>query len=201
MSQLTSVGEAIDEIRKGRLVIVVDAEDRENEGDLIGAAKQISTETVNFMLTYGRGLLCAPATAHRLELLELPPMVVDNRSLHGTAFTISVDAAHGTTTGISAKERALTLRALASSATRPEDLLRPGHVFPLRADPAGVLARPGHTEAVVELVNMAELGEVGVLTEVLNADGSMARLPDLEVLASRFGLKILTIEAVADELR
>ncbi len=201
MSRFTTVSRAIDELRRGRLLVVVDEEDRENEGDLIGAARGISPETVNFILTEARGLLCAPSTPQRLEELALPMMVTHNTSLHETAFTVSVDAAHGTTTGISASDRAATLCALADAATRPEDLLRPGHVFPLRADPGGPAARAGHTEAVVDLVQRAGLGDVGVLAEILNRDGSMARVPELQAFAERFDLWILAIPELAAQPR
>ncbi|MEQ8764964.1 MAG: 3,4-dihydroxy-2-butanone-4-phosphate synthase [Planctomycetota bacterium] len=198
MSRFTTVSRAIDELRRGRLLIVVDAEDRENEGDLVGAARNIDPATVNFILTEARGLLCAPASPEIIERLELPMMVAQNTSLHHTAFTVSVDAAGVTTTGISASDRAATLRVLADPLTRPDGLLRPGHVFPLRAHPGGPSARPGHTEAVVELVRRAELGEVGVLAEILNADGSMSRVPELERLAERFDLQILAISDLTE---
>jgi 3,4-dihydroxy 2-butanone 4-phosphate synthase / GTP cyclohydrolase II len=190
----TPIEEALEAIRRGRVLVVVDDEDRENEGDFVVAAERITPATVNFMATHGRGLICAPLAPERADQLELYPMVVDNTALHETAFTVSVDARHGTTTGISAADRAATIRALADPTTRPADLARPGHIFPLRAKNGGVLRRAGHTEAAVDLARMAGLEPVAVLCEVVDDDGSMARLPRLVEIAREHGLPIITIE-------
>ena len=189
-----TIQDAIDDIRAGRLVIVVDDEDRENEGDFIGAAESITPEMINFMATHGRGLICAPITRERAAALELDMMVDSNSSLYNTPFTISVDLIKGTSTGISASDRAKTIRALADSSTRPLDLGRPGHVFPLRAQTGGVLRRAGHTEAAVDLARLAGFAPVGVLVEIMNEDGSMARVSDLFELAHRFDMRIVTIK-------
>jgi 3,4-dihydroxy 2-butanone 4-phosphate synthase/GTP cyclohydrolase II len=189
-----SVEEAIADIRAGRLVIVVDDEARENEGDLICAAEKITADKVNFMARYGRGLVCVPLTMSRCEQLGLPLQTEGNTALHGTAFTVSVDAAKGTTTGISAHDRALTIRALVNPKTKPLDLARPGHVFPLIAQDGGVLVRAGHTEATVDLTRLAGLGSAGVLCEIMADDGTMARLSHLTKLAQRFRLRIVTIK-------
>jgi len=187
-----TVEEAVAEVRAGRMLVVVDDEDRENEGDLVMAAQFATPEAINFMITYGRGLVFAPLSPERCEELHLPPMVTENTSKYGTAFTVSVDARLGGT-GVSAHDRALTVRLLGDPSTRPDDLVRPGHVFPLRAAPGGVLRRAGHTEAVVDLMRLAGLQPVGVACEIVRDDGTMARLPDLERFAQRHGLKILTI--------
>ena len=190
-----SIDEAIDEIRRGKIIIVVDDEDRENEGDFVTAAENITTETVNFMATHGRGLICAPLTEERCQELELDLMVGKNTSLHDTAFTVSVDLlGHGTTTGVSAGDRAKTIRSLVNSGTRPEDLGRPGHIFPLKAKSKGVLRRTGHTEATVDLTKLAGLKPGGALVEIMNEDGSMARLPQLMEIARKFNLKLITIK-------
>jgi len=190
-----SIDEAIDEIRRGKIIIVVDDEDRENEGDFVTAAENITTETVNFMATHGRGLICAPLTEERCQELELDLMVGKNTSLHDTAFTVSVDLlGHGTTTGVSASDRAKTIRSLVNSVTRPEDLGRPGHIFPLKAKSKGVLRRTGHTEATVDLTKLAGLKPGGALVEIMNEDGSMARLPQLIEIARKFNLKLITIK-------
>ena len=190
-----SIDEAIDEIRKGHIIIVVDDEDRENEGDFIAAAENITTETVNFMATYGRGLICAALSEERCQELELDLMVGKNTSHHDTAFTVSVDLlGHGTTTGISASDRAKTIRSLVNPATRPGDLGRPGHIFPLKAKSRGVLRRTGHTEATVDLTRLAGLKPGGALVEIMNEDGSMARLPQLLDIARKFNLKLVTIK-------
>ncbi len=194
ISMLSSIEEAIKDIKKGKLVIVVDDENRENEGDFIGAAQKVSAKMVNFMAKYGRGLICAPLTPERLEALNIPIMVNENTSLHGTHFTVSVDYKKGTTTGISAYDRAKTIKALIDPKTRPEDLARPGHVFPLRAVNGGVLRRAGHTEASVDLARLAGLYPAGVLCEIMDSDGRMARLPKLKKLARQFGLKIISIK-------
>lgn len=196
-----TVEEAIEEIRSGRMVIVVDDEDRENEGDLIMAAEKITPQAVNFLSKHGRGLVCVPMNEERLAALDLPQMVGRNTAKLGTPFTVSVDAIHGTTTGISAFDRAVTIGALIDPRTRPEDLGRPGHVFPLRAAKGGVLRRAGHTEATVDLATMAGLYPAGVLCEILHEDGTMARLPELQKLAKDHGLKILSIAALIEYRR
>ena len=188
-----SVEEAVAEIGAGRMVIVVDDEERENEGDLILAAAQVTPEAIAFMVRHGSGIICVPMEGERLRELNLPLMAPDNSETMGTAFTVSVDARHGTTTGISAQDRAKTVRALIDSATRPHDLARPGHVFPLRYTPGGVLRRAGHTEAAVDLARLAGLEPAGVLCEVVNEDGSMARLPALERFARAHGLLVASI--------
>ena len=198
MSAFATIPEAIEEIRRGRLVIVVDDEDRENEGDLVIAAQAVTPEAINFMTRFGRGLICVPVTADRLAELDLPLMVDVNTSRLGTAFTVSVDSREGTTTGISTFDRATTIKALADPRSRPEDLLRPGHIFPLRAMEGGVLRRAGHTEAAVDLARLAGFAPVGVLCEILADDGHMARLPRLEVFAGEHGLRIIS---VADLIR
>lgn len=192
---LNTIPEAIEAIKNGELVIVVDDEDRENEGDFICAAELTTPEMVNFMATHGRGLICAPITEQRCEELELQLMVGKNTSSHETPFTVSVDLiGYGCTTGISASDRAKTINALANQATRPEELGRPGHIFPLKAKEKGVLRRTGHTEAAVDLARLAGLYPAGVLVEILNEDGTMARLPQLVKIAERFNLKIVTIK-------
>ena len=193
--KLNSVEEALEEIRNGKIIIVVDDEDRENEGDFISATELTTPETVNFMATHGRGLICAAITDERCAELDLPMMVTSNTSSHTTAFTVSVDLlGHDTTTGISASDRAKTLRALVDPATRPDDLARPGHIFPLKAKRQGVLRRAGHTEAAVDLARLAGLKPGGVLVEIMNEDGSMARLPQLMKIAREFELKIISIK-------
>ena len=188
-----SVEEALRRLARGDLVVVLDDEDRENEGDFVLAACHATPEAVNLMIREGGGLLCAPLTAQRARELDLPPMTVHNTSRYGTAFTVSVSARKGVSTGISAFDRATTLRALADPATRPEDLDRPGHVFPLVARDGGVLERPGHTEAAVELVQRAGLPPVAAICEVLAPDGRMARLADLTSLCSRLGLGMIRV--------
>ena len=187
-----TIEEAIADIKAGRMVVVVDDEDRENEGDLIMAAAKVSPEAINFMIRHGCGLLCVPLTTERLEQLDLPQMVSHNTDAHQTAFTVSVDAAT-VTTGISAFERAETIRALIDPATGPADLRRPGHVFPLQARVGGVLRRAGHTEAAVDLAKLAGLPPAGVLCEILNEDGTMARVPQLEEFCRQHGLNFITI--------
>ena len=190
-----SIEEAIEDIRNGKIIIVVDDEDRENEGDFVTAAEKITTQTVNFMATHGRGLICAPITEERCQELELDLMVGKNTSLHDTAFTVSVDLlGHGTTTGVSASDRAKTIRSLVDPVTRPEDLGRPGHIFPLKSKSKGVLRRTGHTEATVDLTRLAGLQPGGALVEIMNEDGSMARLPQLAKIARKFNLKLITIK-------
>ncbi len=193
--KLNSVEEALEEIRNGKIIIVVDDEDRENEGDFISATELTTPETVNFMATHGKGLICAAITDERCAELDLPMMVTSNTSSHTTAFTVSVDLlGHDTTTGISASDRAKTLRALVDPTTRPDDLARPGHIFPLKAKRQGVLRRAGHTEAAVDLARLAGLKPGGVLVEIMNEDGSMARLPQLMKIAREFELKIISIK-------
>lgn len=190
-----SIESAIEDIRDGKMLIVVDDEDRENEGDFIIAASHITAEVINFMSKNGRGLICAALTDERCRQLGLDPMVSSNTSLHETAFTISVDLlGQGTTTGISAQDRAKTIQALVNAETKPEDLARPGHIFPLRAKKGGVLRRTGHTEAAIDLPRLAGLEPAGVLVEIMNEDGTMARLPQLEILARQFGVKIISIK-------
>jgi len=193
-AKLNTINEAIEDIRKGKVVIVVDDEDRENEGDFICAAELITPEIVNFMATHGRGLICAPLPEERCDELELNMMVGHNTSLHETPFTVSVDLlGPNTTTGISVSDRAYTLKALVDPSTKPSDLGRPGHIFPLKARSKGVLRRAGHTEAVVDLTRLAGLREGGVLVEIMNEDGTMARLPDLIKISQQSGIKIITI--------
>lgn len=192
---MDSIEEAIEDIRNGKIIIVVDDEDRENEGDFICAAEKVTPEMVNFMVKEGRGLMCAPLTAQRCHELELNPMVNRNTAEYETAFTVSVDLlGHGCTTGISASDRAKTLQALVNKDTKPEDLGRPGHIFPLMAQDGGVLRRAGHTEAAVDFARLAGLEPAGVLIEILNEDGTMARLPQCRVIADKFGLKLVSIK-------
>ncbi len=188
-----SISEALEDIKEGKFVIVVDDEDRENEGDLVMAAEKVTAEAINFMAKYGRGLICLPVTGKRLDDLKIPMMVNDNTSRFTTAFTVSVEAKHGTSTGISAADRARTVQALVDDATKPEDLLMPGHMFPLRAKEGGVLVRAGQTEAAVDLARLAGLKPAGVLCEIMNEDGTMARLPQLEFFSQKFKLKIISV--------
>ncbi len=188
-----TIEEALDEIAAGRMVIVTDDENRENEGDLVMAAEKVTPEAINFMVRHGRGLVCVPMTGERLDELELRQMVDRGGDHMGTAFTVSVDARQGVSTGISAAERAHTVRTLVDPRTRPSALVRPGHIFPLRAREGGVLRRPGHTEAAVDLARLADLYPAGVICEIMNEDGSMARVPDLLAFAERHGLRVITI--------
>lgn len=188
-----TIPEVLDDLRAGKVVIVVDDEDRENEGDFIAAAEKCTPEIMNIMIRYGSGFVCAPMTAERLTELGIPMMVEQNTSRLGTAMTVTVDAKEGTTTGVSAHDRARTVRVLADPATRPQDLSRPGHIVPLRAAPGGVLRRSGHTEAGVDLCRLAGLQPVAVLAEVMNEDGTMARVPQLLEIARAMGMKIVTI--------
>ncbi|MFQ5874390.1 MAG: bifunctional 3,4-dihydroxy-2-butanone-4-phosphate synthase/GTP cyclohydrolase II [Dehalococcoidia bacterium] len=197
-----SVEETIEEIQAGRMIVIVDDEDRENEGDLAVAAEMCTPETINFMTKYGRGLICVPMTGDRLDELHLPMMVQDNTAPFATAFTVSVEAKHEVTTGISAFDRAMTVKALIDPKTKPEDLTRPGHMFPLRAREGGVLVRAGQTEAIVDLANLAELHPAGVVCEIMSDDGTMARLPQLEEFAAEHDLKIVSIaDIIAYRLR
>ncbi len=188
-----TIEEALEEIRAGRMIVVVDDEDRENEGDLTIAAEKVTPEAINFMAKHGRGLICLPMTGERLDELKIPLMVPENTTRFQTAFCVSIEARVGTTTGISAADRAATVRAAIDPATRPEDLLRPGHMFPLRAAPGGVLQRAGQTEAAVDLARLAGLYPAGVICEVMKEDGTMARVPDLEAFCAEHGLKMITI--------
>jgi 3,4-dihydroxy 2-butanone 4-phosphate synthase/GTP cyclohydrolase II len=190
---LNTTEEIIDDLRAGRMVIIMDDEDRENEGDLLLAADCVTPEAINFMARFGRGLICLTLTKERCERLRLQPMVSDNQAPHLTAFTVSVEAAEGVTTGISAGDRATTIRAAVAPEAQPRDLVQPGHIFPLMAQPGGVLVRAGHTEAGCDLARLAGFEPAGVIVEVLNEDGSMARRPDLEAFAETHGLKIGTI--------
>ncbi|MCX6011753.1 MAG: bifunctional 3,4-dihydroxy-2-butanone-4-phosphate synthase/GTP cyclohydrolase II [Chloroflexi bacterium] len=190
---LASIEEAIKDIKEGRFVIIVDDEDRENEGDLALAAEKVTTQAVNFMAKHGRGLICLPVVGERLDALGIPQMVGENTSKFTTAFSVSVDAKHGVTTGISAADRAQTIKVVVDPATRPDDLARPGHIFPLRAREGGVLVRAGQTEAIVDLARLAGLYPAGVICEIMNEDGTMARLPQLEEIADKFGIKIISV--------
>lgn len=192
---LDSIEDAIADIRAGKIIIVVDDEDRENEGDFICAAEKTTPEMVNFMVKEGRGLMCAPLTVERCQELGLTMMVGDNTSTHETPFTVSVDLlGHGCTTGISASDRSKTIQALVNPAIKPEELGRPGHIFPLRAMSGGVLRRTGHTEAAIDFARLAGLQPAGVLIEILNEDGTMARLPQLRILADKFNMKLVSIK-------
>ncbi len=193
--KLHTIQEAIEDIRNGKVVIVVDDEDRENEGDFIAAAEKVTPEMINFMATHGRGLICAPLTEDRCKELSLEMMVQNNTVLHETQFTVSVDLiGNGCTTGISVHDRAKTIKALVNEETKPHELGRPGHIFPLRAKNGGVLRRTGHTEAAVDLARLAGLSPAGILVEILNEDGTMARLPQLIDVANKFDLKLISIE-------
>ena len=193
--ELNTIEEAIEAIKKGELIIVIDDEDRENEGDFVAAAELITAEKVNFMATHGRGLICTPITEARCDELELELMTGQNTATHATPFTVSIDLlGYGCTTGISASDRAKTILALTNPNTKPEDLGRPGHIFPLKARERGVLRRAGHTEAAVDLARLAGLSPAGVLVEIMNEDGTMARLPELMEIAAKFDMKIVTIK-------
>lgn len=191
--KFNTIDEAIEEIRLGKMIVVVDDEDRENEGDLLMAAEKATPESINFMATYGRGLICVPMTAKRIHALNLEPMVTNNTDPHGTAFTVSVDGC-ASTTGISAHERAATVEILTNPQSRPEDLHRPGHIFPLKAREGGVLVRAGHTEGAVDLARLAGMEPAGVICEIMNEDGTMARVPDLMEFVEKHELKIITIK-------
>ena len=194
MTVFATIEEAIEEIRQGRMLVVVDDEDRENEGDLVMAADKVTPAAVNFMTKFGRGLICIPMLGERLDELQIPMMVADNTAPMGTAFTQTVDARYGVTTGTSAYDRAVTIRVLVESGTRPDDLTRPGHVNPLRAMPGGVLRRAGHTEAAVDLARLAGCYPAGVICEVLDEEGGMARVPELTEFAKHHGLTMITIK-------
>ncbi|MDQ3209902.1 MAG: bifunctional 3,4-dihydroxy-2-butanone-4-phosphate synthase/GTP cyclohydrolase II [Actinomycetota bacterium] len=197
----STIPEAIDEISQGRIVIVVDDADRENEGDLIMAAEKVTPESIAFIVRYSSGVICLPVVGERLDELEIPLMVTANTDLRRTAFTVSIDARRGITTGISAADRAATIRAVVDPATKPDDLSRPGHIFPLRYREGGVLKRAGHTEASIDLARLAGLYPAGVLCETVNDDGTMARLPDLVRFAQTHGLKIISIADMIDHRR
>jgi 3,4-dihydroxy 2-butanone 4-phosphate synthase / GTP cyclohydrolase II len=198
---LDEVGRAVADIAAGRAVIVVDDASRENEGDIIFAASKATTELLAFTIRYARGLICVPMLGKDLDRLQVPPMTSDNQEHMGTAFTISVDARHGITTGISAADRTRTIRTLADSATEPYEIVRPGHIFPLRYTEGGVLRRPGHTEAAVDLARLAGLTPAGVVAEIVNDDGTMARLPQLRAFADRHGLALITIAQLIEYRR
>ena len=193
--QLNTIEEAIEDIKNGKVVIVVDDENRENEGDFIAAAETVTPEIINFMATHGRGLICAPLTESRCNELDLYMMVQNNTVLHHTQFTVSVDLiGNGCTTGISVGDRAKTIKSLVDPNTKPHNLGRPGHIFPLKAKNGGVLRRTGHTEAAVDLARLAGFNPAGILVEILNEDGTMARLPELIKVAEKFNLKIISID-------
>jgi len=194
VTAFSDIKEAIEDIEQGKMLIVVDDEGRENEGDFIMSAEKITPEAINFMTIFGRGMICLPLTYKRAEELGLNLMVNENTALHGTSFTVTIDAANGTTTGISAHDRAATIRTVVNSESRPEDLARPGHIFPLVAKPGGVLRRAGHTEAVVDLARLAGLSSAGVLCEIMDDDGQMARLPKLVEISRKHDIKLITIE-------
>ncbi|SFB33126.1 3,4-dihydroxy 2-butanone 4-phosphate synthase [Rhizobium sp. NFR07] len=191
---ISKIEDAIEAIRRGDMVVVVDDQDRENEGDIVIAADAVAPKDIAFMMNHARGLVCIAMEGERLDALDIPLMVSRNTESLKTAFTVSVDYIPGTTTGISAADRTATVRALAEGSARPEDFARPGHIFPLRAHPDGVRARPGHTEAAVELARLAGRAPAGVICEVANDDGTMARLPHLEIFAEKHGLLVVTIE-------
>ena len=195
---VNTVEEALEDLRAGKILIVVDDEDRENEGDFVAAAEFVDAGVINFLTREGRGVVCAPITGERAKELGLEPMVDANTSLHETPFTVSVDYIHGTTTGVSAADRAATVRALIDPKTKPSDLARPGHIFPLRAADGGVLRRTGHTEAVIDLCRISGLVPAGVLCEILNEDGTMARVPELQNLAKKFGMKMITVKSLIE---
>jgi 3,4-dihydroxy 2-butanone 4-phosphate synthase/GTP cyclohydrolase II len=190
---LATISEAIEDIKAGKCLIIIDDEDRENEGDLAMAAEKITADAINFMAQHGRGLICLPIIGKRLDELQIPMMVEHNTSKFTTAFTVSIEAKHKVSTGISAADRSETIKAVLDPTTQPEDIVRPGHMFPLRAREGGVLARAGHTEAIVDLARMAGFYPGGVICEILKEDGSMARLPQLKRMATRFGIKIVTL--------
>ncbi len=201
MDKFNTIEEAIEDFREGKILIVIDDEDRENEGDFIMAATKVTPENVNFMAKYGRGLICVPMTQERLDELELDAMVKKNTAHHGTQFTISVDAKKNTTTGISAADRAQTIKTLVDPDTKPYDLARPGHIFPIKAEKGGVLSRAGHTEAVVDLARLSGLYPAGVLCEIMDDDGSMARVHKLMKIAHKYNLKIITIRDLIEYRR
>jgi len=191
--EIAKIEEAIEDIRQGRMIIVVDEEDRENEGDLTMAAEKVTPEAINFMATWGRGLICLPMTAERLEQLRIPEMVSKNESLYGTAFCVSIEARKNVSTGISVSDRARTILTAVDPAASPDDLVRPGHVFPIKGAEGGVLARSGQTEASIDLARLAGLSPAGVICEIMNPDGTMARMPELKAFGAEHGIKIVTV--------
>jgi len=191
--KLSTIPEAIEDLKAGKFIIIVDDENRENEGDLAIAAEMVTPEVINFMAKHARGLICMPIIGERLEELKIPLMVTDNTAPLNTAFTVSIEAKHKVSTGISAHDRAATVKTVIDPATRPEDIARPGHMFPLAAKNGGVMVRAGHTEAIVDLARLAGLYPAGVICEIMNDDGTMARMPELEKVAEKFGLKMITI--------
>jgi len=196
--QFSEIPEVLEDLRRGEMVVLVDAEDRENEGDLLCAAEKVTPEIINFMATYGRGLICLPLTAEKCDLLGLYQQTVDNTARFGTAFTISIDAAKGIDTGISAADRAQTVLATIADNARPNDLVRPGHIFPLRASDGGVLVRAGQTEGAIDLMRLASLKPAGVICEIMNEDGSMARVPELLKFCEKHNLKIASISKLVE---
>ena len=196
--QFSEIPEILEDLRRGEMIVLVDAEDRENEGDLVCAAEKVTSEIVNFMSTFGRGLICVPLTAEKCDLLGLYPQTVDNTARFGTAFTVSIDAAKGISTGISAADRARTILATIADDARPSDLVRPGHVFPLRARDGGVLVRAGQTEGAIDLMRLASLKPAGVICEIMNEDGSMARVPELLKFCEKHNLKIASISKLVE---
>ena len=190
---LATISEAIEDIKAGKIIIIVDDEGRENEGDLAVAAEKVTPEAINFMAKEARGLICMPVIGERLEELRIPMMVQDNTARFSTAFTVSIEAKHGVSTGISAQDRATTIKTVINPATKPDDIARPGHVFPIKARPGGVLVRAGHTEAVVDLAKLAGLYPAGVICEIMNEDGSMARLRQLEEMAAKYNMKMVSV--------
>jgi 3,4-dihydroxy 2-butanone 4-phosphate synthase/GTP cyclohydrolase II len=190
---LSSISEAIEDIKTGKFVIVVDDESRENEGDLAIAAEKVTPEAINFMAKHGRGLICFPITGQRLDELGIPLMVTNNTSRYCTAFTVSIEAKDKVTTGISAFDRAQTIKTVLDPSTKPSDIAQPGHIFPIRAKDGGVLVRAGHSEAIVDLAKLAGLYPAGAICEIMDEDGGMKRLPQLETMASQFDLKVITI--------
>ena len=201
MEKLNTIEEAIEDIREGKIIIVVDDADRENEGDMVMAAEKVTPEAINFISKYARGLICVPLPKERIEQLDLAPMVKVNTAKMGTRFTVSVDAVDNTTTGISAHDRAQTIEALIDSKTKPEDLARPGHIFPIQALDGGVLSRAGHTEATVDLPRLAGLYPAGILCEIMDDDGHMARLPKLLKMAEKFDMRIITVKDLIEYRR
>lgn len=197
----SQIEDAIQALRNGRMIIVVDDENRENEGDIIVAADLVTPEHISFMMRKAQGLICVALPGERLDELDIPLMVKDNSDTYSTAFTVTVDYKFGTSTGISAPDRATTVRALVNPKSRPNDFARPGHMFPLRGHPSGVLGRPGHTEAAIDLTRMANLTPGGVICEIATADGTMARFDDLVVLAEEYSMPIVTIESLIDHIR
>lgn len=200
-NNFNTIPEVIEEIKNGGMVVVLDDEDRENEGDLIIAAAKVTPQDINFMATYGRGIICVPLSGEILDRLNLPLMVQNNQDALGTAWTVTVDAKEDVDTGASAFDRAKTIEVLINPNTKPQDLDRPGHMFPLRAHPGGVLARPGHTEAAVELAHLAGFSQAGVICEIMNEDGTMARAPQLFEFAKKHSLRICTIKDLVEFLK